>query len=157
MKIITLSLLLLFGAAAHADGLTIGAGKLANNANTAHPGWLMDATYTHGPLQFSATRVGNTLMGDELNASAIYKRSWGRFSAGAGIILAQSYQIPQWWFESGNQQNWGVHAQCLLCGVAVQVGWQLSPRLEFQVRYWGTERFLIPSHNGALGVLSFHL
>ena len=156
MKLI-LWLLLLAAPAAFADGLQVGGGKLFNNENRDHPGWIVDAAYVKGPIQFSVSKVNDSYMDSEINASLVYLLRHNRWSIGGGVIVSHSYKVPQWWFDQGGAQGWGVHAQCLFCGTVGQLGFQITSRIEFQVRYWATERFLIPSHNGALGVLSWKL
>jgi hypothetical protein len=152
-----LAFLILLPTLAWGDGVSIGAGKLLNNSNGQNPGYLADATYIKGPWQVSGTRVYKSYLGDEINISLIYRHSWGKWSLGGGAIVAQSYSVPDWWFGAGREQAWGLKAQCLLCGFAAQAAYKITPKVELQLRYWGTDRFLIPSHNGALAVLSYSL
>jgi hypothetical protein len=150
-------LLLLLPSCAFADGLSVGAGKLLNNANTAHQGLVTDLTYTRGPIQLSFSKVSDTLMGSEMVATAMYRLGRGKTTLSLGAVAAYSVQVQDWWFTSGRQDAWGLHANCVMCGVAAQVEYRATPKVSVQVRYWGTERMIIPSHNGALVVLSYAL
>lgn len=152
-----LGLFVMSGVAAAQDGISVGVGKLLNNENHDHPGWLIDASYRRGPFQATFTKVSDSYMGSEINSLLLYRKDYSRVSLAGGIVLAQTYEVPAWWFESHDQQGWGLRSQCFLCGVAAQVGFKISNRLELQVRYFGTDHFLIPSHNGAFALLSYRL
>ena len=155
-----LILALLLPGLAWADGLSVGVGKLANNTNSQHQGWVADATYQHGPVQLSFSHVSDTTMGAEMVTTAMYRLGQGRTTLAIGAVASYSVQVSEWWWQDGNNgrnEAWGLRANCVLCGVAAQIAYRATPRLELQMRYWGTERMIIPSHNGALFVVSYAL
>jgi hypothetical protein len=171
-KAILATVLLFAGSIAHADTFAVGAGKLLNNVGHHNPtsdnlgqaawsgqGYLVDLVYRHGPIQISATRVLDSYLGEELNVSAIARYSLTkRLAVGAGVIVSQSFKIPDWWFTSeAGQFGFGTSFSCQFCGEAVQLDYALSSRLELQVRYWATEKFVQPMHNGSLVLLSWRL
>lgn len=156
-KLLIGTILGLLSASAQADGLTVGAGKLLNNENGQHAGWLGDISYHKGPWQVTFTRVGDSYLGAEINSLILYNKTYGKFSLGGGVVLAQTYEVPAWWFTSGDIQGWGMRSQCLLCGLAAQASYKITDKVSFEVRYFGTSHFIIPAHNGSFALLSYAL
>jgi len=153
-------ILLLLPSLAWSDGLSLGAGKLLNNANRDHAGWVADATYSHGPVQLSFSKVNDTFMGAEMVATAMYRLGHGRSTFALGPIVSYSVEVPAWWWidgHNGSNEAFNRHANCTFCGFSLQAAYAITPKLEFQLRYWGTEKMMIPSHNGALAVLAYRL
>ena len=161
---------LLLSVSAHAGDFAIGGGKLLNNVGSVQAtdaigqkpwhgdGYLVDLAYRVNHLQFTVTATGDSSLGRELNVSAIYRRELGRWHVGGGVIVSHTYRIPDWWFTSdAAKYGYGTHFGCQFCGLVAQGGVQITDRLEFQVRYWATQYFITPRHNGALVVVSWRL
>jgi hypothetical protein len=159
MKALLLTLLV---STAYADSFTLGVGKTLNNYTASAPGYLIDATYRYessiGPVQFSVTQIEKDKIAQStLNVSAILLHQWDAFSAGGGIVLGQSYEVPQWWVDHQGKQAWGIKAECTLCGLVLQAGYRATDRLEIQMRYLQTQKYLIPSQNGVLIVMTYRM
>ena len=155
-----LGLFVMSGIASAKDGLSVGVGKLINNVNASKAGWLFDAGYSKGPWQLDIFRIHDSYMGTEIMSTGIYRWQFNKLSLGAGVILTDAIEVPTWWSHSGianAKWGWGLSGQCYVCGEVLQVGYEINPRLEFQARYVANERFLLPSHNGALVVLKYSL
>ena len=151
---------LILSVSAMADGLSVEAGKLINNINHDHPGYTIGRSYTKGPFQFSVDKVNNTYMGAEMIASAMYRFQYRNASLAVGPIVSYSVQVDDWWWKDGHNgtnEAWGLRANCLFCGSQAQLAYKFNDRLELQVRYMATEKFIIPSHNGAMVLMSYQL
>lgn len=157
-----LALMLTFCSPAFAGELYGGVGGLVNNVNSQRVGWLVDARYRSSDFDLAITRVNDSYLGAEMAATASYlfpldRRSGSHFYGGVGAILAFSVRVPDWWFTSHDRQGWGLNGACTLCGITYKAGWNITPKWNMEVRYWGTEYFRIPSHNGALVVISYKI
>lgn len=155
-------LLALIPAIGWADSFSLGAGKLLNNATTARPGYMLDLTYTHplekGDVQLSVTQVEKDLISDHtLNVTLSFIAHYHDFSGGPGLIISQTYSLPQWWIDNQGKQAWGKNGQCSFCGLAVQMGYDITPRLQLQARYWSTQYYIIPPQNGLMLLFSYRI
>jgi hypothetical protein len=142
---------------AYGGELSLGAGKLLNNSDTAHPGYLVEASYDAGPVGLTFAKITNSMIGDEMLGTLTYRHEWHYVSLGGGVILADSYEVPSWWFTSRDPQYWGKSGYCVLCGLTVEARLRLTERLDLKLAYVGNEHFILPSRNGALVSLQWRL